>query len=81
MSNVELKNGNQVYEAARRVALNKQGANWLYFTVGEVAKASGRSKQTCRKYLTLMAEERIVRLVVGHEMPRTHLYKWTEILS
>jgi len=81
MSNTEHRNAGEVYLAARRVALNKQGANWLYFTVGEVAKVCGRSKQTCRKYIKMMCEENICRLIDGHEMPRTHLYRWTETLS
>ena len=80
MSRTMIKNGNVVYDAARIIALNKQGANWLYFTVGEVAKQCGKSKQTVRKYLKLMCEERICRLVVGHEMPQTHLYKWTQTI-
>lgn len=80
MSKTEIKNGDKVYNAAKFVALAGEGANWLYFTVAMVAKKSGMSKQTCRKYLKIMAQHNMVRLIVGHELGTTQLYKWTETL-
>lgn len=80
MSRTEEVNAVTVYEAVQRVALAKHGVWHRFVTVGEVAKACGKSKPTVLKYFKLMMTLDLMELCNPEYRHRgcTNLYKYTE---
>ena len=54
LSRTEVRNGSAVESAILRVGQGRTGERWLTFTIGEVAKESGKSKPTVAKYVDML---------------------------
>jgi len=81
MSKTQQQNAVRVYEAVQRVALGKHGVWHRFFTVGQVAQASGMSKPTVQKYVEFMIGLNLIELCNPEYSKRarqTRQYKYTE---
>jgi len=80
LSKTELKNGTIVENAIVQVAVEKDGVSFGYFTLGEVARASGKSRKTVEKYVSLLiahnAVEEINRDMRYCSRNTTRSFKW-----
>jgi len=61
MSRTQQKNGMTVQDACRAFAEPRPGYTVAWFTVGEVAKKSGKSKPTCQKYINMLVKAGVVK--------------------
>jgi predicted transcriptional regulator of viral defense system len=64
--------GNAVWAGCLSAAKNEQGDYYAYFTVGDVSKAAGVSKNTARKYLEYLYENGNIKRL---KTPRVTLYR------
>lgn len=56
MSGTERKNGSRVEAAANAIALAGEGVWFGHVTLAQIAKASGMSKPTVKKYMDVLVE-------------------------